>query len=200
MRHARRPIWHLWLHKHRSAARVRPCFPLHKTHIVSTSVTRLHHMVSYTKIGERDGKSIEKGKRNFPALQRCTGLVLHSTFFVLQFENPWLVSFTSSHPALSKKTKETKGLGRSSCFAFRGESNAERRMQSAEWQNAKGRKPERASGKQLCSWQAAADSPSDTSRRWGSVEQSHRCPTQPLSRRCGCHHSATEGQIQWRYG
>ena len=125
-----------------------------------------------------------------------------SSFYLLHssIKNPWLVSSTSSHPALSKKSKETKGLGRSSYFAFRGESNAERRMQSAEWQNAKGRKPVRASGKQLCSSHAAADSPSDTSRRWGSVEQSHRCPTQPLSRRCGCHHSATEGQIQWRYG
>ncbi|MDB6108474.1 MAG: hypothetical protein JWR69_224 [Pedosphaera sp.] len=33
--------------------------------------------------------------------------------------NPWPVSSTGSHPALSKISKEMKGLGRSICFAFR---------------------------------------------------------------------------------
>ena len=34
--------------------------------------------------------------------------------------NPWLVSSTSSHPALSKSASMMKGLGRSIYFAFRG--------------------------------------------------------------------------------
>jgi hypothetical protein len=34
--------------------------------------------------------------------------------------NHWLVSSTSSHPALSASASIVKGLGRSSCFAFRG--------------------------------------------------------------------------------
>jgi len=34
--------------------------------------------------------------------------------------NPWLVSSTSSHPALSKSASIMKGLGRSIYFAFRG--------------------------------------------------------------------------------
>ena len=34
--------------------------------------------------------------------------------------NPWLVSSTSSHPALSKSAQIMKGLGRSSYFAFKG--------------------------------------------------------------------------------
>ena len=38
----------------------------------------------------------------------------------LKVANPWLVSSTSSHPALSKSTSIMKGLGRSSYFAFRG--------------------------------------------------------------------------------
>jgi hypothetical protein len=34
--------------------------------------------------------------------------------------NPWPVSSTGSHPALSKVVKKMKGLGRSICFAFGG--------------------------------------------------------------------------------
>jgi hypothetical protein len=46
---------------------------------------------------------------------------LHSSFSTLHstVNRPWLVSSTSSHPALSKSRKETKGLGRSIYFAFR---------------------------------------------------------------------------------
>ena len=38
----------------------------------------------------------------------------------VELKNLWLVSSTNSHPALSKSRKETKGLGRSIYFAFRG--------------------------------------------------------------------------------
>ena len=50
----------------------------------------------------------------------CGGqfFILHSAF-IIQL-NPWLVSSTNSHPALSKSQNETKGLGRLIYFAFRG--------------------------------------------------------------------------------
>ena len=47
---------------------------------------------------------------------------IRSLFGIIRFEiaNLWLVSSTSSHPALSKSASIMKGLSRSSYFAFRG--------------------------------------------------------------------------------
>jgi hypothetical protein len=47
-------------------------------------------------------------------------VIVGSSAGALKEVNPWLVSSTSLHPAFFQYASIMKGLGRSSCFAFRG--------------------------------------------------------------------------------